>query len=118
MSATQRANLLRLLISRRGEWIPACEVADAGGLQYGARLYELRHEQGYEIESRTQRVRTGVGGHSVVKHSWFKLLTDREALVARIGQGKPVSRAEIEALKDEPEPTLFDISPTGHRDEN
>lgn len=38
MSAHQRERVLQLLMSRRGEWVPAAEVAEAGGLQYGARF--------------------------------------------------------------------------------
>jgi hypothetical protein len=101
MSATQRANLLRLLLSRRGEWIPASEVAKVGGLQYGARLYELRHEQNYEIESRTERVRAG--RHSFVKHSWFRLPTDIQQRAFAVANGKPSPKKAARA-----EPGLFD----------
>jgi hypothetical protein len=128
MSATQRANLLRLLLSRRGEWIPASEVAAVGGLQYGARLYELRHEQNYEIESRTERVRTG--RQSVVKHSWFRLLTDVQQRAFAAANGKPIPKKasaradpglfdefpESATHRDDGSPPLFDYAPT-HRDE-
>ena len=97
MSLQQRAKLLALLLSRRGEWIPAAEIAEVGGLQYGARLYELRHEQNYLIESRTERVRER--GHSVVKRSWFRLLTDRQAVAFALGNGQAVSREQIDAMQ-------------------
>jgi hypothetical protein len=117
MSAHQRQRVLQLPMSRRGEWVPAAEVAEAGGLQYGARLYELRHEQNYQIESRTERVRTGARSH--IKRSWFKLLTEREAMAHRLANGEKVTHEEIERLqRDEAQATLFgDIAPT-QRDEN
>jgi hypothetical protein len=116
MSAHQRERVLQLLLSRRGEWIPAVEVAEAGGLQYGARLYEIRHDLGYEVESRTERVRTG--RHSVIKRSWFKLLTERETMAHRLANSEKVTREEIERVqRDETQPTLFgDITPM-HKDE-
>jgi hypothetical protein len=117
MSAHQRERVLQLLLSRRGEWIPAAEIAEAGGLQYGARLFELRHEQNYRIESRTERVRTGARSH--IKRSWFKLLTEREAMAHRLANGEKVTQEEIERVqRDETQATLFgDIAPM-HRDES
>jgi len=115
MSAHQRERVLQLLLSRRGEWIPAAEIAEAGGLQYGARLYELRHEQNCQIESRTERVRER--GHSVVKRSWFRLLTDRQAAAAKIGQGQTPTKEELDAAARDDSPTLFDMEPfDSHRD--
>jgi hypothetical protein len=114
MSDTQRENVLRLLLSRRGEWVPVAEVVKAGGYQYGARIHSLRHEFDYQIESRTERVRTG--RHSHVVRSWFKLLTDREALAYRMANGGKVTREEIDAQTDD-DPTLFDMERPSHRDD-
>ena len=111
MSATQRQKLLSLLQSRRGEWIPSYEIAAEGGLQYGARLLELRRA-GWVIESRTQRVRTRA--HSVTVHSWFMLLTDRQAVAFALANGKKVTRERIEALRDDDQPMLFEIRKMHH----
>jgi hypothetical protein len=107
MSLQQREKLKALLLSRRGEWITAAEIAATAGLQYGARLYELRHEENLQIESRTERVRER--GHSVVKRSWFRLMTDRQIAAAKIGQGQTPTKAEMDAaLKDDSDqPSLF-----------
>jgi hypothetical protein len=46
------------------------------------------------------------------------LLTEREALAAKIGAGEPVTRAQIEHSQKDDSPTLFDMSEfDAHRDE-
>ena len=106
MSTRQEARVLALLQSRIGEWIPAEEVAQAGGLQYSARLHALRHERGYEIESRVERV------HGVTRRSWFRLWTKQQSAAFAIGRGE-----KPKAVAKNDEPNLFgDIAPT-HRDD-
>jgi hypothetical protein len=114
--ATQRQKLLAFLISKRGEWIPSHEVAAVGGLQYGARLKEIRDAGDYMVESRVERVRTGRGSHVV--HSWFKLLTDHEALAWRMANGVTVTKAEIEdSQREDGQAELFSSLPERHRDD-
>jgi hypothetical protein len=55
MILQQRARLLALFQVKKGQWIDSAEIGDVGGLQYGARIFELRR-LGYAIESRVQRV--------------------------------------------------------------
>jgi hypothetical protein len=51
MTAKQRV-LLRLA-EAEGGWVWGVTLADVGGYRFGARIYELRHEDGYVIERRT-----------------------------------------------------------------
>lgn len=62
-------------------------------------------------------MRTGARSH--IKQSWFKLLTERETIAARIGRGEAVTREQIEhSQRNDSEPTLFDLSEfDAHRDE-
>jgi hypothetical protein len=62
--ATQRGEILGLLIAARGDWVPLPRIADCAA-QYNARIFELRR-LGFCIKNRTQ----GVNG---ARHSWFRL---------------------------------------------
>jgi hypothetical protein len=106
-----------LLQSKRGQWISSEEIGHIGGLQYGARVHELRR-LGYSIESRVERV-PGTAGRRAIRRSWFRMPTDRQILAESIGMGKPVTdemRARADA--DDSEPLLFDDLPVEkHRDD-
>jgi hypothetical protein len=56
----QKGEILNLLLSRRGAWGPASDLA-ARALQYNARIKELR-DSGYVIENQTRRVGRKVHG--------------------------------------------------------
>jgi len=64
MLKTQREQILNLLFSARGGWVPLPKIA-ACAAQYNARVLELRR-LGYRIANRTQDV-------NGVRHSWFRL---------------------------------------------
>jgi hypothetical protein len=69
--------VLNLLRARRGQDVPAYEVAQVGGLQYGARVHALR-QRGYVIVNRDE-------WHSGTRVSWFRL---EEPVAARYASGK------------------------------
>ncbi|HWE00652.1 MAG TPA: hypothetical protein VG345_16490 [Bryobacteraceae bacterium] len=58
--------LLKLFVSRRGEWIALPSILKLGIAQYNARIAEMRSE-GHAIENRTEYV-------NKVKNSWFVYL--------------------------------------------
>ena len=58
-SHTER--VIALLLSRKGEWVAAPEIAKVGGLQYAARILSAR-KKGYTILNRTNRVKDQVHG--------------------------------------------------------
>jgi hypothetical protein len=93
----ERHRVLQLLSNH--DWVPS-DALSSEFCQYGRIIHQLRGE-GFEILNKVIKTRNGG------KRGYFKLLTAREAVATRLGRGKPVSRAEIEAL--EGQPTLFDI---------
>src|ERR1700674_5034183 len=62
--ATQRGEILELLIAARGDWVPLPRITDCAA-QYNARIFELRR-LGFRIANRTKLV-------NGTKHSWFRL---------------------------------------------
>jgi hypothetical protein len=60
----QRAKILDLLISARGDWVSLPRIMDCAA-QYNARIFELRR-LGFRITNRTQDVKGS-------RHSWFRL---------------------------------------------
>ena|SRR6266478_2979757 len=62
--STQRAKILNVLISARGDWVPLPRIT-ACAAQYNARVYELRR-LGFKIVNRTRDV-------DGVRRSWFRL---------------------------------------------
>jgi hypothetical protein len=46
------ARLLAFLVIHRGEWISGNRLFEVAGTRYGARLFELSHDHGYEWEKR------------------------------------------------------------------
>jgi hypothetical protein len=62
--ATQRGQILGLLIAARGDWVSLPKITECAA-QYNARIFELRR-LGFRI---TNRIRE-VNGH---RHSWFRL---------------------------------------------
>jgi hypothetical protein len=62
--ATQRGEILELLIAASGDWVPLPKITDCAA-QYNARIFELRR-LGFRIANRTRLV-------SGTKHSWFRL---------------------------------------------
>jgi hypothetical protein len=67
-AASQCGRILRLLESRRGEWVPLYEILNLKISQYGTRVKELRDNWGYAIENKTE---TANGQ----RHSWFRILS-------------------------------------------
>lgn len=51
----QTERTIALLLSRKGEWVAAPEIAKVGGLQDAARIFAAR-KKGYTILNRTKRV--------------------------------------------------------------
>ena len=70
--STQTARLVALLRERSPQWVPLPEILNLRISQYGARLYQARHEWGLHIESRVEMV----GGE---KHSFFRLVSQPAA---------------------------------------
>ena len=98
---SQRAKILQLLNSARGDWVPLPRIADHAK-QYNARLFELRR-LGLHIENKT----TMVDG---VRHSWFRLaivssVTRKESEAARDIQSIPATSGDH--LHAGVNPTLF-----------
>lgn len=91
-TTTQRDRLLNLLKGRRGDWIPLADVIEAGGAQYGARIFELRG-LGYRITNLTQEI-------DGVRKSWFRLEI-----------GSVPTRPTPAPTPPAPAITLFDVSP-------
>jgi hypothetical protein len=75
--ATQRGEILRLLIDAHGDWVPLPKITDCAA-QYNARIFELRR-LGFRIKNRTQ----GVNG---ARHSWFRL--EPQPITATSPQGR------------------------------
>lgn len=88
---TQRSRLFQLLKDRIGEWIPAYEIAQVGGLQFGARLLELR-ASGHVITN-------GKEWHNGQMLSWYRLETPP-------GISRPAPASSTESQEQ-----LFDITP-------
>ncbi len=44
---------LHLLLSVEGAWISGNRIAEVAGYRFGGRLYELRHQYGYNVERRS-----------------------------------------------------------------
>lgn len=66
---TQRGQILHLLESQAGEWVPSYQLA-AIALQYGARVLELRRT-GYNIENKAEHI----NGQT---HGAFRLVLPKE----------------------------------------
>jgi hypothetical protein len=62
---TQRAQILRILVDAKGDWVPLPKIM-ACAAQYNARVLELRR-LGFAIENRTEHV-------DGERHSWFRLV--------------------------------------------
>jgi len=63
---TQRDQILAILISARGGWVPLPEILELAA-QYGARIHELRG-LGYRIENRKE-------GRDGKRNSYFRLVS-------------------------------------------
>jgi hypothetical protein len=109
----QEKKVLALLTEHIGHWVDSRELSLIA-IQYPAVIKRLREKYGHVIVNHVDRV----GWKSV--RGRYKLLTEREALAAKIGAGEPVTREQIErSQRDVSEPTLFDLAPFDrHRDEN
>ena len=88
---TQTAYIVELLRSRRGDWIALSEILALHIAQYGARIYQARHEWGLKIENKTE-VRDGV------RHSWFRLVEEQRPAAAMM----PARRETIDQLPAQP----------------
>lgn len=51
--ATRR--LLAFMLAHRGEWMSGNRLFEVAGTRYGARLFELSHDHGYQWEKRYVR---------------------------------------------------------------
>jgi hypothetical protein len=108
---SQEKRVLALLSEHVGSWVDSRELSLIA-IQYPSVVMRLR-AMGYVIVNHVDRVgRKSVRGR-------YKLLTEREALAAKIGAGEPVTKEQIErSQRDVSEPTLFDLAPFDqHRDD-
>ncbi len=64
---TQRQRVLRVLQEANGRPVPGYVLAEAGGLQWQARVWELRHTEGYDIRCDVKHVNGQV-------HSTYRLV--------------------------------------------
>jgi hypothetical protein len=62
--ATQRGQILSVLVAARGDWVPLPKIIERAA-QYNARILELRR-LGFRITNRTCEV-------DGERHSWFRL---------------------------------------------
>jgi hypothetical protein len=111
MTAQER-KILALLTEHIGSFVDSRELSLIA-LQYTAVVRKLR-ALGYPIINHVDRV----GWKSV--RGRYKLLTEREALAAKIGAGEPVTRAaQIEhSQRADAQPSLFSEPLAGmHKDE-
>jgi hypothetical protein len=69
---TQTERLVTLLRDRSPSWVPLAEILNLRISQYGARVYQARHEWGLNIESRVEIVEGK-------KHSFFRLIARPQA---------------------------------------
>ena len=94
----QRAKILELFLNARGAEVSLLQIPSLGIAQFGARIYEFRHELGFRISNRT-------GIINGQRRSWY-----------RPESGSPKPQASPQPLQPSPPPevksTLFgDISP-------
>jgi hypothetical protein len=111
----QRDRILAVLIKARGERVPLCDLLGIAA-QYGARLYEIRHKLGLNVENKTQEV-------DGVRHSWFRLIP-RPSSSLRLEEKKPPvtysqgGNRKRHGGSEFLTPSLFgDLSPERHRDD-
>jgi hypothetical protein len=64
--ATQRAQVLHLLVEYDGGWVPLPAILHLGIAQYNARIFELRKD-GHTIENKTETL-------DGTRHSWYRLV--------------------------------------------
>ena len=65
---TQCAKILRALHAARGGWVSVWDLHKASNaLAVHSRIDDLRHDFGFFIENKTERV-------GRVKHSWYRLV--------------------------------------------
>ena len=64
---TQTARIVAMFRERSPNWVPLTDILALKISQYGARIYQARHEWGLKIENRTETV-------NGKKHSWFRLV--------------------------------------------
>jgi hypothetical protein len=107
---SQEKRILALLTEHIGSYVDSRELSLIA-LQYPAVIKRLREKYGHVIINKVDRV----GWKSV--RGRYKLLTEREALAAKIGAGEPVKPEQIAALKDSDQPMLFSELPERHRDD-
>jgi len=79
---TQTARIVALLRERSPNWVPLPEILNLRISQYGARLYQARHEWGLNIENRIERVHGR-------KHSWFRLVEPGQSSLVFDEGGRP-----------------------------
>jgi hypothetical protein len=65
-NAIQSEQILDLLRSAHGAWVPLPEILALGVAQYNSRIFDLR-KHGLNIENRTETI-------AGVRHSWFRLV--------------------------------------------
>jgi hypothetical protein len=110
---TQRDRILSVLIQARGAWVPLTEIIPLAA-QYNARLHEIRHKLGFNVENRTQEV-------DGIRHSWFRLISRISTLP--IEKKNPPTYCRDNQERDVASDTasthsLFgDLSPERHRDD-
>jgi len=76
---TQTERLVTLLRERSPSWVPLAEILNLRISQYGARVYQARHEWGLNIENRVEIVEGE-------KHSSFRLVSRPTAAVRPEGE--------------------------------
>ncbi len=101
-SNTQRAAILRLLISARGAWVPLYEITPLAA-QYNTRIFE--HRKRFTIENKSEVV-------DGVRHSWFRLVNSAPAPPPKPAPPKSWEQicAERNARVNQPHPT-FELVP-------
>jgi hypothetical protein len=65
-ASNQQSQILSLLRSANGGWVPLPKILALGIAQYNARIYALRRA-GFDIQNRVEEI-------SGVRHSWFRLV--------------------------------------------
>ena len=110
----QRAAILKTLLDANGEWVSAASLVSAS-CQYSARIHELRHQDGYQIENRVEhRAGRKLGFFRLKK---YVTVSDGK-LVATPARVTPEPERSREQDAAEIAPPLFpELVQARHRDE-
>ena len=98
---TQCWRIAELLRQHAGQWVSLQQILQLGIAMYAARIWQLRHELGLNIENRTETV-------NGTKHSWYRLA---ETSPTSTVLAPPPRAEQIPAQSPLPPPEYVDLFP-------